>query len=81
MSGNYSIISNALFQIYLEAIYPKRNLSRAEEPEMRFPYLMDGMNIERSNKVWCEDITYIPLEEGFGYCVAVMDWWSRCVLA
>lgn len=65
----------------LEAIYPKRNLSRPGEPEVKYPYLMRSLKIDRPNKAWCADITYIPLKGGFGYCVVVMDWWSRCILA
>lgn len=65
----------------LEAIYPKRNLSRPGEPEAKFPYLMRTLKIDRPNMAWCADITYIPLQDGFGYCIAVMDWWSRYVLS
>lgn len=42
---------------------------------------MRTLKIDRPNKAWCADITYIPLQDGFGYCVAVMDWWSRYVLS
>jgi putative transposase len=65
----------------LEAVYPKKNLSRPGKPEIRFPYLMRNAIIDRPNKAWCADITYIPLQGDFGYCIAVMDWWSRCVLS
>lgn len=65
----------------LEAIYPKKNLSQPGEPETKFPYLMHNLKIDRPNKAWCADITYIPLQDGFGYCVAIMDWWSRYVLS
>tara|TARA_R110002110_G_scaffold376568_1_gene586436 strand:- start:8966 stop:9235 length:270 start_codon:yes stop_codon:yes gene_type:complete len=46
-----------------------------------YPYLLRGVSIERPNQVWCADITYIPLANGFLYLVAIMDWWSRKVLA
>ena len=42
---------------------------------------MRGLVIDRPNQVWCADITYIPLAKGFVYLVAVMDWFSRRVLA
>ena len=45
------------------------------------PYLLRGMTIDKPNQVWCADITYIPLAKGFLYLVAIMDWWSRKVLA
>lgn len=74
-------VQRLMEEMGLEAIYPKRNLSLPGDPEMRFPYLMKNIKIDRPNQAWCADITYIPLRVGFGYCVAIMDWWSRCVLA
>jgi putative transposase len=65
----------------LQAIYQKPNTSR-QHPEHRvYPYLLRGLTIERPNQVWCADITYIPMAKGFVYLVAVMDWFSRRVLA
>lgn len=46
-----------------------------------YPYLLRGRLIDRPNQVWCTDITYIPMKHGFVYLVAVMDWYSRHVLA
>ena len=46
-----------------------------------YPYLLRGLSIERANQVWSTDITYIPMRRGFLYLVAIMDWWSRKVLA
>lgn len=65
----------------IEAIYPKPNLSRADAGHKKFPYLLRDLKIERPNHVWSCDITYIPLEHGFAYLVAVIDWYSRYVLA
>jgi len=45
------------------------------------PYLLRGVTVDRPNRVWCADITYNPLAKGFLYLVAVMNWWSRKVLA
>jgi putative transposase len=65
----------------LQAIYQKPDTSR-QHPEHRvYPYLLRGLTIERPNQVWCADITYIPMAKGFVYLVAVMDWFSRRVLA
>jgi len=65
----------------LQAIYQKPNTSR-QHPEHRvYPYLLRGLSIDRPNQVWCADITYIPMAKGFVYLVAVMDWFSRRVLA
>jgi putative transposase len=65
----------------LEAIYPKPRLSASGRTQLRFPYLLKGLTIERSNQVWCSDITYIGLTGGFVYLFALMDWFSRFVLA
>jgi putative transposase len=65
----------------IEAIYPRRNLSRPGEGHAIFPYLLNALEITGPNQVWCADITYIPMQYGFMYLVAVMDWWSRYVLA
>jgi putative transposase len=65
----------------LEAIYPKPRLSGNGGAHPRFPYLLKGLAIERSNQVWCSDITYIGLAGGFVYLFALMDWFSRFVLA
>ena len=48
---------------------------------MIWPYLLRNMVIDRPNQVWCADITYIPMRRGFLYLVAIMDWYSRKVLA
>ena len=65
----------------LEAIYRAPRTS-APQPEYRvWPYLLRGLAIERADHVWCADITYIPVQRGFLYLVAIMDWASRCVLA
>jgi putative transposase len=65
----------------IEAIYQKPNTSRRHPKHKVYPYLLRGMAIERPNQVWCADITYIPMAKGFVYLVAVMDWFSRRVLA
>jgi len=65
----------------IEAIYQKPNTSRPHPDHKVYPYLLRGLAIDRPNQVWCADITYIPLAKGFVYLVAVMDWFSRRVLA
>ena len=46
-----------------------------------YPYLLRGLPIVRPNHVWSTDITYIRLARGFAYLVAIIDWYSRRVLA
>ena len=65
----------------LEAIYQKPRTSKPTEGHKIYPYLLKGIRINRSNHVWCTDITYIPMRLGFLYLVAVMDWSSRFVLS
>ena len=65
----------------LEAIYPKPNLSRRNAAHEVYPYLLRDLLVDHPNQVWCADITYIPMSHGFLYLVAIMDWYSRYVLA
>ncbi len=65
----------------LEAIYPKPRTSLPGSTEQCYPYLLRGMSIERCNQVWSCDITSIRLQRGFIYLIAVIDWFSRYVLA
>ena len=65
----------------LEAIYQQRRTTRPGAGHKIYPYLLRNMAITRPNQVWSTDITYIPLRHGFLYLVAVIDWYSRYVLA
>jgi putative transposase len=65
----------------LEALYPKPRLSQPAAGQMIYPYLLRGVTVERLNQVWSADLTYIRLQGGFVYLVAVMDWFSRYVLS
>lgn len=57
------------------------NTSKKHPQDKIWPYLLRGMVIDRPNQVWCADITYIPMRRGFLYLVAIMDGYSRKVLA
>jgi putative transposase len=63
------------------AIYRKRNTSVANPAHETYPYLLKGLSIDRPNQVWATDITYIPMQRGFVYLVAIIDWATRRVLA
>lgn len=65
----------------LEGLFPGRKTTVAAPEHKVYPYLLRGLTIDRPNQVWCSDITYVPLRHGFLYLVAVMDWFSRHVLA
>ena len=65
----------------IETLYPKRNLSLANQQHKIYPYLLADLDINRPNQVWATDITFLPMAKGFIYLVAVMDWYSRRVLS
>jgi len=65
----------------LAAICPQRRLSRPAAGHEIYPYLLRGAVINTVNQVWSSDITYIRLQDGFGYLAAVIDWFSRFVLS
>ncbi len=65
----------------LEAIYQTPRTSVPHPAHRIYPYLLNGMAIDRANQVWCADITYIPVQRGFLYLVAIMDWTTRHVLS
>jgi putative transposase len=65
----------------LEAIYPKPRLSSGGRGHRIYPYLLRNVRIERPDQVWSTDITYVPLASGFMYLAAVLDWFSRYVVA
>jgi putative transposase len=65
----------------IEAIYPKRRTTWPGAGHKIYPYLLRNIEVTRANQVWSSDITYVPLRHGFLYLVAVMDWYSRCVLS
>ncbi len=68
-------------QMGIEALYRKPNTSRRHAAHLIYPYLLRNLSIERPNHVWATDITYIPMRRGFVYLVAIVDWYSRRVLA
>jgi len=65
----------------LQAIYQRPRTSAPNPAHKIYPYLLRGMKITDANHVWCTDITYIPMQNGFLYLVAVMDWATRHVLS
>jgi putative transposase len=60
---------------------PKPRLSQSHPGHQVYPYLLRNVTIERANQVWSTDITYLPVLKGHFYRVAIMDWFSRRVLA
>ncbi len=78
---NHKRVERLMRLMGLEAVYPKRSLSIPSKEHKIYPYLLRGVNVRQPDEVWCADITYIRMLRGFLYLVAIMDWYSRYVLA
>ena len=67
----------------IQAIFPiKKRLSGVKHQRHKiYPYLLKSIDIQKSNQVWCGDITYIPIKGGHMYLAAILDWHSKSVLA
>ncbi len=74
-------VSTLMRRMGLEAIYRKPRTSLGNQQHKVYPYLLKDVAITRPNQVWAADITYIPMARGFGYLVAILDLYSRKVLA
>lgn len=74
-------VQSLMRKMGLSAIYPKPKLSKKDTAHSKYPYLLNNVSIVRTNQVWSTDITYIRLQQGFVYLVAIMDWFSRYVLS
>lgn len=78
---NHKRVQRLMHKMDIQAIYPKPSLSKANPEHKVYPYLLRELTITHPNQVWSTDITYIPMRNGFMYLVAVIDWYSRYVLA
>jgi putative transposase len=65
----------------IEGMAPGPSTSKPHPQHTVYPYLLRGVTVERADQVWATDITYLPMEQGYAYLVAIMDWFSRAVLA
>nr|ART40260.1 K399 [uncultured bacterium] len=74
-------VATLMRRMGIEAPYRKPNTSRRAQGAVIYPYLLRHLRVERPNQVWAMDITYIPMAHGFVYLAAVVDWYSRRVLA
>ena len=81
MVVNRKRIQRLIRKMGIEGLSPKRRTTLRMEGHRVYPYLLRNLAIDRSDQVWCCDITYIPMRLGFLYLVAVMDWYSRYVLS
>ena len=74
-------IQRLMRKMGLQAIVPKPRTSQAAPEHKVYPYLLRNLEITHPNEVWAADITYVPLPQGFMYLVAILDWFSRYVVA
>jgi putative transposase len=74
-------VATLMKRMRIEALYRRPNTSKPAPGHKVYPYLLRNLAVTRSNQVWAMDITYIPMSRGFVYLAAVVDWFSRKVLA
>jgi putative transposase len=75
------LVVTMMRRMCIEALCRRPNTSKPADGHKIYPYLLRGLAVERPNQVWAMDITYIPMAHGFVYLAAVVDWFSRRVLA
>ncbi len=85
MDKGYQVSKNKIERLYykvmgLRALMPGVHTSRRHKAHKTYPYLLRNLSVERSNQVWATDITYIPIEKGYMYLVAIIDLYSRYVV-
>jgi putative transposase len=78
---NHKRVERLMVKMGLQAVQPKRNLSKNSKPHAIYPYLLRHIDIKRVNQVWGVDITYIRLSNGYIYLVGILDWYSRFIVS
>ena len=78
---NRKRIVRIMTEMRIRAIYPKAKTTIPNKEHKVYPYLLRNLSVTYPNQVWATDITYIPMEKGFLYLVAIIDWYSRKVLS
>jgi putative transposase len=74
-------VSTLMKKMGIEALYRKANTNRRNQAHRIYSYLLRNLTIDRPNQAWAMDTTYIPMQRGFVYLSAVLDWATRRVLA
>jgi putative transposase len=77
---NHKRIERLMKKMGIQAIYSKPRTTTRHPDHKVYPYLLRNMAITYPDQVWCSDITYIPLQQGYLFLVAIMDWYSRYVI-
>lgn len=74
-------VATLMKRMGIAALYRKPNTSKPAPGHKIYPYLLRGVTVERPDQAWAMDFTYVPMARGFVYLAAVVDWYSRRVLA
>lgn len=78
---NHKRIARLMALMGIQAVFPKQNTSKPVLTDTKYPYLLKYVTAVKPNQIWGTDITYIRLNKGFCYLVALLDWYSRYVVA
>ena len=80
-AGNRKRVQRRMRPMGVEGVAPGPKTSQPHPTHAIYPYLLRDLVIARPNQVWCTDVTYLPLHRGFLFLVAILDWYSRYVVA
>ena len=80
MVVNKKRVLRIMRELQIMGVMPKRNLSKNSKPQYKYPYLLKNLVVDKANLAWCTDITYIKLQGGFMYLIAIIDVCSRSIL-
>jgi putative transposase len=78
---NHKRVANLMQILSIQAIYPKKNTSKPNPENLKYPYLLRELKVVRPNQVWGTDITYVRANGIWFYLVAILDWYSRYVIS
>lgn len=78
---NHKRVARLMKTMGIQAVFPRPNTSKPSQQHEKYPYLLKGLNITQPNQVWGVDITYIKMHKSWVYLMAIMDWYSRYVIA
>ncbi len=78
---NRKCVQRLMQRMGLVGVAPGPQTSRPHPAHTVYPYLLRDLVIDRPNQVWCTDVTYLPMPRGFMFLVAILDWYSRYVVA
>ena len=78
---NHKKVHRLMREMGIRGITPKKKTSISNDSHKKYPYLLKGYEIKSPNEVWMSDITYIRMEKGYMYLVAILDWYSRYVVS